>query len=197
MIRNISYYSAYYKDCDIFDKVAQTMKKMISYSDENYHIDRMLLYVHDRNKEIFNLLSIFKSTMYQYRTLWDEGTKYRDKAYKLRKEGYPVEETDAIFSQWDELGQQMDKCEDIMIQQLEKGYLMFLEINKQGHWSNALGALRGFISMCDVLGFDIRAAEKKAKEEIEKRRIEEIVDKHIEKKLSKLEKKIDKLLSKE
>lgn len=191
--RNTAYYSAYYKDCDIFDKVAQIQKKKNG-DDYFCHIELMINAMSTcrdtGNKEILKLLTIFKNTMYDYRALRDEGQKYRDKEDELLKKGCFEEELEAIYSQSEEIGQQIDKCEDIMIQQLEKGYLMFLEIDEQKYWSRKLGVLRSFITMCRILGFDTKTARKKAQKEIRKREIEKIVDEHIEKKL-------DKLLSKE
>lgn len=202
--RNTGYYTAYYKDCNIFDKVAQIMKK--ENGDKYYcyyfdHIDSMINAISTcrctGNKEILNLLTIFKDTMYDYRALRDEGQKYRDKEDELLKKGCFEKELEAIDSQSEKIGQQTDKCTDIMIQQLEKGYLMFLEIKDQRYWSIKLGVLKAFILMCDVLGFDTSAARKKAQKKIEKRRIEKIVENHLEEKLSKIEKKLDELLSKE
>lgn len=202
MFKNTAYSSAYYKDCDIFDKVSQVLKKGGDYVDFP-HIDIMICYVRDCNKEIFNLLSIFKNTMYDYRVLWDEDQKYREKFFELHKKGYSTYDIDYIITtkeertRIEEVHQQMNKCKDIMIQQLEKGCLMFLAIDEQGYWTKELGSLRSFIKMCAVLGFDTRAARKKARKKIEKRRIEKIVERHLEEKLSKIEKKLDKLLSEE
>lgn len=206
MFKNTAYFSAYYKDCDIFDKVAQEIKKTRG-DIECPHIDIMInkikYFSRTCNKEIFNLLSIFKNTMYDYRALWDEEQKYREKFFELHKKGYSTYDIDYIITtkeertRIEEIHQQMNKYEDIMIQQLEKGYLMFLAIKEQGHWSIELEVLRTFISVCDVLRFNTRKAGKKARKEIEKRRIEKIVERHVEEKLSKIEKKLDKLLSKE
>ena len=203
MFKNTAYYSAYYKDCDIFDKVAQEIKKTRG-DIEHPHIDIMIKYFSRTcNKEILNLISIFKNTMYDYRALWDENQKYREKFFELKKKGYSTYDIDYVITtkeertRIEEIHQQMNKCKDIMIQQLEKGYLMFLAIKEQRHWSIELEALRTFISVCDVLRFDTRTAGKKARKEIEKRRIEKIVERHVEEKLSKIEKKLDKLLSKE
>ena len=194
------YSTAYYKNCDIFDKVSQKLTKMGN--DDNFpHIDIMInqirYFSRTCNKEILNLLSIFKNAMYYYRALWDKAQKYRDQDREFRKKGYLEEDVEAMLPQWEKIRQKMDKCEDIMIRQLEKGYLMFLEIKEQGYWTVELGSLRSFIRMCSVLGFDTRAAWEKAQKKIKKRRIEKIVENHLEEKLSKIEKKLDELLSKE
>lgn len=194
------YTSAYYKGCDIFNKVSQKLKEMGDYTDFP-HIDIMISHIRSYsrtcNKEILNLLIIFKNTMYEYRKLWDEDQKYRDQYWEFRKKGYLEEDIEGMLPQWEEIHQQMNKCEDIMIQQLEKAYPMFLERKDQGYWSAELGSLRSFIKMCSVLGFNTRAAREKARKKIGKRRLEKMIDKLVEEKLSKLEKKIDKLLSKE